>query len=143
MFYKFFIALSRVCEFREDIVTLLSCSRWNDHLPWPCDKLMKCLVSRIHFRNKFRLNHHLPPLTTTLQSYAARTDPTLQNVTPQWKDAVGRSTLISSLILDEKPGFLSQLFEQTYPSYNPGGQPEMSPEVVAATEEVKRAAQDA
>ena len=61
-------------------------------------------------------------------------------MTPQLKDAIGRSTLISSLILDEKPGFLSQLVEQTYPGHNPGGQPEMSNEIIAAAEEVKRAA---
>ncbi|KAM0709279.1 hypothetical protein Q7P35_003317 [Cladosporium inversicolor] len=76
-------------------------------------------------------------------SYAASTDPTLRNVTPQWKDAISRSVLISSLILDEKPGFLSQLVEQTYPGHNPGGQPEMSPEIIAAAEEVSSAAKDA
>lgn len=80
---------------------------------------------------------------TPPQSYAASTDPTLRNVTPQWKDAISRSVLISSLILDEKPGFLSQLVEQTYPGHNPGGQPEMSPEIIAAAEEVSSAAKDA
>jgi hypothetical protein len=39
------------------------------------------------------------------------TDPELKTITPQWKDALSRSTLISSLILDEKPGFLSQMVE--------------------------------
>jgi hypothetical protein len=68
------------------------------------------------------------------------TDPKLQTITPQWKDALSRSTLISSLILDEKPGFLSQLVEQTYPDHNPGGQPAMSPEIIAAAEELKQAA---
>jgi hypothetical protein len=47
------------------------------------------------------------------------------------------------LILDEKPGFLSQLVEQTYPGHNPGGQPEMSPEIISAAEEVSAAAKDA
>jgi hypothetical protein len=83
------------------------------------------------------------PLTINSQSYAANTDPTLRNVTPQWKDAVSRSILITSLILDEKPGFLSQLVDQTYPGHNPGGQPAMSPEIVSAGEEVQRAAKDA
>ena len=95
------------------------------------------------FPKQIHLNHHLPPLTTTLQSYAASTDPTLRNVTPQWKDAISRSVLISSLILDEKPGYLSQLVDQTYPGHNPGGQPEMSPEIIAAAEEVSAAAKDA
>jgi hypothetical protein len=84
-----------------------------------------------------------PPLTTTPQSYAANTDPTLRNVTPQWKDAISRSILITSLILDEKPGFLSQLVEQTYPGHNPSGQPAMSAEIITAAEEVQRAAKDA
>jgi hypothetical protein len=79
-------------------------------------------------------------LTLIAQSYAVNTDPKLQTITPQWKDALSRSTLISSLILDEKPGFLSQLVEQTYPGHNPGGQPAMSPEIIAAAEELKQAA---
>jgi hypothetical protein len=45
------------------------------------------------------------------QSYAMNADPELKTITPQWKDALSRSTLISSLILDEKPGFLSQMVE--------------------------------
>lgn len=70
------------------------------------------------------------------------TDPTLQTTTPQWTDAISRSILITSLILDEKPGFLSQLVEQTYPGHNPGGQPAMSTEIIAAAQEVQRAAKD-
>jgi hypothetical protein len=92
---------------------------------------------------KKHLTRHDTPLIITLQSYAASTDPTLRNPTPQWKDAISRSVLISSLILDEKPGFLSQLVEQTYPGHNPGGQPEMSPEIISAAEEVSAAAKDA
>jgi len=91
---------------------------------------------------KKHLTRHHTPLTITVQSYAASTDPTLRNPTPQWKDAIGRSVLISSLILDEKPGYLSQLVEQTYPGHNPGGQPEMSPEIISAAEEVSAAAKD-
>jgi hypothetical protein len=106
-------------------------------------KTQTCLIPEEPvFTLKSASKHPIPPLTNTLQSYAANTDPTLQNVTPQWTDAVGRSILISSLILDEKPGFLSQLVEQTYPGHNPGGQPDMSPEVIAAAEEVSRAAKD-
>jgi hypothetical protein len=56
---------------------------------------------------------NLPPLTAPLQSYAAGTDPILCSVTPRWKDAISRGVLVSSLILDEKPGYLSQLVEQT------------------------------
>lgn len=70
-------------------------------------------------------------------------DPALQTKTPQWTDAISRSMLITSLILDEKPGMLSQLVEQTYPGHNPGGQPEMSTEIIAGAEELQRAAKDA
>lgn len=124
---------------------LLFWLRWveDTHLPWSFEKDTTCIIPEEPVStHELASKRHIPPLTTTLQSYAANTDPTLQNITPQWTDAVGRSILISSLILDEKPGFLSQLVEQTYPGHNPGGQPEMSPEVIAAAEEVSRAAKD-
>jgi hypothetical protein len=106
----------------------------------PYEEPTACLISKGKMLEIYVINR---PLTTTLQSYAVNTDPTLQHVTPQWKDAIGRSILISDLILDKKPGFLSQLVEQTYPGHNPGGQPAMSAEIISAAEEVQSAANDA
>jgi hypothetical protein len=40
-----------------------------------------------------------------------------------YTDAYGRSVLITSLLLDERPGALAQMVEMSYPGHNPGGQP--------------------
>lgn len=88
----------------------------------------------------------LPKITNTNpslspQSYAVNTDPFTLDPKELWTDVLSRSAHISSLLLDERPGFLAQLVESTYPGHNPGGQPVMSTEVIRASEEVKEAAQ--
>jgi hypothetical protein len=50
--------------------------------------------------------------------------------------------LIASLLLDERPGYLSQMVEATYPGFNPGEQPPMSDLVIGAAEEVQKAARE-
>jgi hypothetical protein len=53
-----------------------------------------------------------------------------------------RGSLIASLLLDERPGYLSQMVEATYPGFNPGGQPPMSDLIIGAAEEVQKAARE-
>lgn len=89
--------------------------------------------------------HHTTQLTV-LKSYIARSDPSLTSTSAmqrgEWIDALSRSGLIASLLLDERPGYLSQMVEATYPGFNPGGQPPMSDEIIDAAEDLQRAARE-
>lgn len=71
-----------------------------------------------------------------------RTDSTLSHPSEEYIDACSRASLITSLLLDERPGYLSQMVEATYPGYNPGGQPPMSNEIILAAEDVQAAARE-
>lgn len=81
------------------------------------------------------------------KNYIARADHTLSASAPEgirleWINACSRGNLIASLLLDERPGYLAQMVEATYPGHNPGGQPPMSNAIIEAAEEVQRAADD-
>lgn len=39
----------------------------------------------------------------------------------EWLNACSRGNLIAPLLLDERPGYLAQMVEATYPGHNPGG----------------------
>jgi len=88
------------------------------------------------------------PLTTSKRqkNYIARSDPSLESSDEEtrieWINACSRGNLIDSLLLDERPGYLSQMVEATYPGHNPGGQPPMSNAIIVAAEEVQIAAEE-
>jgi hypothetical protein len=76
------------------------------------------------------------------QSYIANVDPSLSSFEEAFIDAYSRSFLITSLLLDERPGALAQMVEMSYPGHNPGGQPLLSAAVVSAAEDLKKAADE-
>lgn len=49
----------------------------------------------------------------------------------RWADVRSRTALVTSLILDEMPGFLDTMTEQTYPGLA-GAHPSMGEEVLSA-----------
>lgn len=81
-----------------------------------------------------------------MQAYIGRSDPSLEDPSEEyrtsWINACSRGNLIASLLLDERPGYLSQMVEATYPGHNPGGQPPMSNAIIEAAEEVQKAANE-
>jgi hypothetical protein len=81
----------------------------------------------------------IPSFFPNKKSYIVRSDSSLSSFDEDYFDACTRSMLITSLLLDERPGALAQMVERTYPGHNPGGQPPISAAVFDAAEEVKRA----
>jgi hypothetical protein len=78
------------------------------------EEAIQCYASSSIAAEQLPSSQHMTATNTLSllpQSYAMNADPELKTITPQWKDALSRSTLTSSLILDEKPGFLSQMVE--------------------------------
>jgi hypothetical protein len=88
------------------------------------------------------LSIHTASTDVSQQSYIARSDPSLASFDESYVDAYSRSILITSLLLDERPGALAQMVEMSYPGHNPGGQPPMSPTVTAVAADLKRAAEE-
>lgn len=103
-------------------------------------------ISLEHLCRNFRGIYLILHVTNTRsQSYclraAGQANPSPQNTDSvlheAWKDTVSRSVLITTLILDDNPGQLAQMLEMTYPGHNPGGQPPMGHEVIAAAQRLK------
>ena len=74
------------------------------------------------------------------KSYIVSADPSLTTLEEPYTDAIGRSIMISGLLLDEKPGMLANVVEMSYPGHNAGGQPPMSAAIIDAVKDLKKAA---